>query len=249
MTLMTLLDPAIRPGPSALRVPSPRRPAPMARPRRTSITTPQGQTIDFLDPSGIAELRAGDAVAVWRELGLGVEAGATEEEVTARAGEGELEVLTERLRAAAQLTAVEAAATKDANERCGQLALSLAFHDGVGSLHRVLGIASATWAQRRLRALQLEPNSVWLETATAEQLSERALAVGIERRTDAVEELPRAVQELLHSRARGDAARLVRNALIRELYLKHLNQGDLERITGMTQAGLWQVLNPGHRSR
>lgn len=160
---------------------------------------------------------------------------------------GTVEELTERLRAAAALTRAHHTQEKSTNTEVVEQALSLLAYEGTPGLHRTLGIHQTAW--RRRTTARLEVADTWLDTATPAALAERAASVGLAHQPQAREQLPAEVDRLLAIQARWVAARRVRDTLIRHLYPEPLNQPALQAATGLTQAQVWQILNPGYRSK
>ena len=158
-----------------------------------------------------------------------------------------------RLKAAAQRTSSEAGAEQAANQVVNRLALSLSLHDEVPVLYKSLGVAQPTWRTREIRGLGLDPTSevdkAWYRDATSAELAARAQVAGVEHVTDAAEQLPEAVHTLITTQARWAGARRVRDALVRELYPDQCNQPQLQTLSGLTQAQVWQIINPDFRQR
>ena len=158
-----------------------------------------------------------------------------------------------RLSAAAQRTSREAQVEQAANQAVNRLALSLSLYDEVPVLYKSLGVAQPTWRTREIRGLGLDPTAeadkAWYRDATSAELSERARSAGLEHVAGAGEQLPEAVRELITTQARWAGARRVRDALIRELYPEQCNQPQLQALTGLGQAQVWQIINPDFRQR
>lgn len=163
------------------------------------------------------------------------------------ASAGTLEELTDRLRAAATRTRTHHTQEKDANTAVADLAMSLLVYEATPGIHHTLGIHHTTW--RRRITTRLDVTNTWYDTATPTALAERAKAVGVAHHPQAREQLPAAVEELLAVQARWVGARRVRDVLIRHLYPNPLNQPAVQALTGLTQAQIWQILNPGYRSK
>lgn len=98
-------------------------------------------------------------------------------------------------------------------------ALSLSLHDGVRAVHDVIGVSRAYFHAMRCKALQLSEaeRGTWLKNADRDRVAGRAVEMGVPRVEDAatiVVDLGRRVADL---DARAAAARVVRDAAIREL--------------------------------
>lgn len=160
---------------------------------------------------------------------------------------GTVTELTERLRAAAALTRTHHTQEKNTNTEVVEQALSLLAYEATPGLHRTLGIHQTAW--RRRITTRLDVIDTWLDATTPTALAERAASVGLAHQPQAREQLPAEVDRLLGVQARWVAARRVRDTLIRRLYPDALNQPALQTATGLTQAQVWQILNPGYRSK
>jgi len=212
-------------------------------------------TVDVLVDLGVLEpgtdLDSPDVRAVVGELGPTRGRPAPESQrFLAAVSAGDIKA---RVSAAAQRTSHEARAEQAANQAAARLALSLSLHEEVPVLYKSLGVAQPTWRTREIRGLGLNPTSevdkAWYRDATSAELSARARSVGVEHVPDAAEQLPDAVRELISTQARWAGARRVRDALIRELYPDQCNQPQLQALTGLGQAQVWQILNPDFRQR
>ena len=156
-------------------------------------------------------------------------------------------VLIQRLQTAGERVRRYREAERSANDAAAALALSLHLYDGLPNLHLVLGTHRTPWRRRVVDHLGV--SSEWYSTASAGDLAERARSAGIAHHPGAREELVPAVEHLIDVQARWTAARRVRDILIRHLYPEHLNQPGLQRASGLTQAQVWQILNPAFRRK
>jgi hypothetical protein len=164
-----------------------------------------------------------------------------------RATHAQPAVLIQRLQAASEQVRRYRDAERSANDAAAALALSLHLYDGVPHLHVILGTHRTPW--RRRVVSHLDVSSDWYSNASAADLTARARAVGITHYPGAREELVPAVEHLIDVQARWTAARRVRDILIRHLYPGHLNQPGVQKVSGLTQAQVWQILNPTFRRK
>lgn len=220
------------------------------RVRRAAITDAHRElgllsdTTTDADTAETAAEPAGDLIGTLTSAYRGSD---TPPALTQAATQGTVEELTERLRAAATLTRTHQRQEKSTNTEVVEQALSLLVYKATSGLHRTLGIHQTAW-RRRITA-RLEVTDTWLDTATPAALAERAASVGLTQQPQARAQLPAEVDRLLAVQARWVAARRVRDTLIRHLYPEPLNQPALQAATGLTQAQVWQILNPGYRTK
>jgi len=153
--------------------------------------------------------------------------------------------LLQRLTRAGELAASARAHEQEANTSVFETCLSLLCFEGVQGLHQIVGVHRVGWWRRVLKCLDVDAD--WYTGADDEALRRRAEQMGVTYRDEGGADLEDSILVLLQAQAQWFAARQVRDVLIRHLYPQHLNQPGVQAATGLTQAQVWQILNPDYR--